>query len=102
VTNVPQDWKDHPIQISAWFNFIEWAFLHDEMREQFEEETGTSPIVIPAKGGLAALIDEACGIPKHNKTYMKKFIIWATETYWSDDEKDIPSIFYEKFKEQTP
>lgn len=93
----PEFYKDHPINISAYLGFLNWATQEKTLIDQFKAETGDK-IIQPAKGGLAQLIDEACGMPEHNIRIMKKFVVWVTENLWGTEE-DTPSLFYEKFKE---
>ena len=77
-----------------WAGFLRFAISEEGMRRQFTEETGIQIPKAP-RSVIEAMIDKATG---YDTDWIKPFVIWATETYWGDEE-DTPSVFYEKFKE---
>lgn len=84
--------KDHPVNISAWIGFLNWAIGVEELRQQFTEETG---ILIPTapRTPLEAMIDEATG---YQDDWMRKYVVWVSEAYWGAED-ETPSVI-EKFK----
>ena len=78
--------KNHPLNVAMWTGFLDWAWRQSDIRQQFEDETGLH-YVTPASGGLAMLIDQACGVEKGNQEYIRRFFIWASETFWGEEDE---------------
>ena len=76
-----------------WVGFLSFALSNDEMRSDFEKDTGTPslPISLPTNG-IEKMIDDACGVPKMRERYMEDFAAWATANHWGEECDISPSI----------
>lgn len=70
------------LQALAWRDFITWAYSHDPMREQFEQDTGHKLGSRVAPGSLEAMIDEATGKAADDAM---AFTAWATDRWFGWD-----------------
>jgi hypothetical protein len=74
----------------AWASCLSWAIGKDEMRADFEKETGRH--WSPPRSGLDRAIDEATGA---DRAYIEAFITWFNEHVWGnepiEDVRDRPS-----------
>jgi hypothetical protein len=78
---------------SMWVGFIEFALKRDEIRAEFEAETGRT-FPTPASNGLELMIDEACGFDRsaEQMAYVAEFARWVTPLYFGGPEDICPAI----------
>lgn len=69
----------------AYFGCLQWAIGFEDMRKQFETETGTSAPALP-RSPIEAMVDKACGIDRQQeaKDYFNKFKAWHDVNVWGD------------------
>lgn len=76
-----------------WLGFLRFMLERDEVRAEFETETGTA---FPKSGGspLDRMIDEACGFDRATaqNDYMRAFARWVTPNYFGGPEDLSPAI----------
>lgn len=65
----------------AWLDCLMWAIQEAEIIDAFQKETGC---IIPASGGFAKLIDQACGV---DETFARTFTDWFNKNIWGDMER---------------
>lgn len=77
----------------VWAGFLNFMLQREEVRAEFEAETGAK-FFAPARSGIEAMIDKACGIDRDalGAAYMHKFAAWVTPLYWGGPEGLSPSI----------
>ena len=83
--------KEYPPP-QMWLGFVHWALGEEGFRQRFKEATGIGA-PFPAKSASDMMIDGATG---YKLDYIKKFVVWVTETHWG--EECAPKIYFEKFK----
>lgn len=77
------------VQTAAWSGLMEFLLGQDDVRAQFERETGVPTFRPPT--GIEKLIDEASGYDPAT-TYIARFLLWATPMHWGDTTVITPSI----------
>lgn len=78
---------------AMWTGFLRFMLEKDDVRVEFERETGeTLPKM--ALSGLDIAIDKACGFDREAAqiAYMAKFAAWVTPLYWGGPEDICPAM----------
>lgn len=76
-----------------WAGFLRFMLERDEVRAEFEVETGEA-LPHPPKNGLDIAIDKACGFDRQAAqiAYLGKFANWVTPLYFGGPEDISPAI----------
>lgn len=78
---------------SMWASFLRFMLEREEVRAEFEAETGASLPRSPSNG-LEIAIDRACGYDREagQRAYMAQFAAWVTPLYFGGPEDISPAI----------
>lgn len=84
-----------------WAGFLRVMLEKEEVRAEFEAETGASFPQSP-KSGIDAMIDKACGYDRGaaQLAYLADFARWVTPLYFGGPEDICPAIAAKLAKDQ--
>ncbi len=85
----PQDPFKTAIMVPMWIGFIEFALGNEEMRRQFEQDTGFT-LQARDRIPIEAMVDQACGhVTEATETILMAFMDWATDKHWGVAGRDL-------------